>query len=584
MTKASRIDLFLCLMTALPIVLGLPSRVVAQPPAAGDQLEDRFKRLDRNGDGKLGREEVDAIPGLKAGFDYIDANHDGGISLEEMKAAMAWWRQRRSEKEEPPAEKSPPKRVAPRVARKPPSTRPAAVDANSPQFRGPRGDGVAYGTNLPVTWSATTNVAWTCNIPGKGWSSPVVWGDRVFVTSAIGPGSIEAPPEVRGLAENTRGVATSDEHQYMLHCVDWSTGKLLWSRCAHKGVPPGSIHPKNTYASETPVTDGERVYAYFGMVGVFCYDMAGRPVWSRDLGAYRMFANWGTASSPALEAGRLFVLCDNEQRSFLVALDSRTGDELWRVSRDERSTWSTPIIWRNSVRTELVVMGGSFNRAYDPAKGKELWRCASERSLGAAVGRSRAGNPPPRRGSPGAEGRGGSKPGSGGCKSSPVADGDLLFAGMSSTVSDQELGPMWAIKAGASGNISLRQGETSNTGVAWFREDAGPHFTSVLVHGGRLYVFPAHIREPLNCFDAKTGKTIYQVSLPGAAGFKTSPFLCDGKIFCIDEDGTCFVVDSGPDYKLLARNRIQEMTWSSPAIVGNSLYLRTVTALYCIGR
>jgi outer membrane protein assembly factor BamB len=167
------------------------------------------------------------------------------------------------------------------------------VDTNCPQFRGPRGDGVAYGTNLPDTWSATDNVVWSCTIPGKGWSSPVVWGDRVFVTSAVGPGSIEAPPELRSVEENIRGVTTTDEHQYLLHCLDWRTGELLWSRCAHKGVPPGSIHPKNTYASETPVTDGERVYAYFGNIGLFCYDMEGRELWSRKWGSFKM--DWSFA-------------------------------------------------------------------------------------------------------------------------------------------------------------------------------------------------------------------------------------------------------------------------------------------------
>jgi hypothetical protein len=226
------------------------------PRPAGNGLADRFKQYDKNGDGKITREEVDAIPGLKASFDYIDANHDGGISLEEMRTAMSRWRQRRAEPAEPPATNAPPKRVAPSVAMKPALKQEGTIDANSPQFRGLRGDGIAYGTNLPVTWSTTTNVVWSCAIPGKGWSSPIISGKRVFVTSVIGPGSVEAPPEVRGIAENTRGVTTTDEHQYMFHCVDWQTGKLLWSRCAHQGVPPGPIHPKNTYASETPVTDG----------------------------------------------------------------------------------------------------------------------------------------------------------------------------------------------------------------------------------------------------------------------------------------------------------------------------------------
>jgi len=281
-----------CLM-ALSLALPVLSQETTRP--AGGGVAERFRQLDRNSDGKLSRAELEAFPRLKAGFDNLDANHDGGVSLEEMNASVARWQQRLAEKEEPPATSAPPKRIAPR---KPATTRPATMDSNSPQFRGPRGDGVAYGSNLPVTWSTTSNVVWSCTIPGKGWSSPVVWGDRVFVTSAVGPGGVEAPPEkLASVADHVRGVTTTDEHRYMLYCVDWGTGKLLWSRCAHEGVPPGPIHPKNTYASETPVTDGERVYAYFGNVGLFCYDMDGRELWSRKWGSFKM----------GLELGHLLI-------------------------------------------------------------------------------------------------------------------------------------------------------------------------------------------------------------------------------------------------------------------------------------
>ena len=434
-----------------------------------------------------------------------------------------------------------------------------AVASRAADWPGWRGDGSGNSPekNIPAEWSAAKNVRWSVPVPGFGWSSPVVAGDRIFLTTATsekqtapqakGPGSGSPPPD--------------EVFRREVHCLDRATGRTLWKQVAVEGKPATGNHPSNTWASETPVTDGESVFAYFGMAGVFCYDLAGKLAWSRDLGAYRTFANWGSSSSPALEGGRLFILCDNEEKSFLVALDKKTGQELWRIARGERSTWSTPVVWRNSQRTELVVMGGKRIRGYDPATGRELWSLATGENTASG---------------------GGGKKAAGGCKASPVAGGDLLYVGMSSKEHGQELGPMWAVRAGASGDISLRENETSNAGIAWFRKDAGPHFTSALVHDGRLTVFPPHDRGVLSCFDAKTGATLYTAALPGAAGFKASPVRADGKIFCTDERGVTFVIEDGATFKLLAKNPLDEMTWSSPALAGGALFLRSITRLFCV--
>ena len=521
----------------------LTASLVAQQPRS---VEEWFKRLDNNSDGKLSRDEMDALPRLKAAFDNLDANHDGGISLEEMKAGMAQWRQRRAEPEEPPATNAPPKRVAPSVAKKPVSQRPTTIDANSPQFRGPRGDGVAYGTNLPVTWSTTSNVMWSCAIPGKGWSSPVVWGDRVFVTSAVGPGSVEAPPEVRGLAENIRGVTTTKEHQYMLHCVDWQTGKLLWSRCAHKGVPPGPIHPKNTYASETPVTDGERVYAYFGNIGLFCYDMEGRELWSRKWGSFEMGWNWGTSASPVLHGDRLFVLNDNHQQSFLVALDKRTGKDVWRVDRDEKSNWTTPFVWTNALRTEIVTSGTGKVRSYD-LSGKLLWEF-----------RGMSGVTVP----------------------TPFAVDGLLY--IASGCAHSDLRPVYAIRPGATGDISLQNDATANAHIAWSQRRAAPYVTSPLMCDDLLYVLLD--KGTLAAYDARTGEEVYskQRFTTGKAAFSASPWAYDGKIFCLAETGETYVVAAGPEFRVLHVNRLDEATLATPAVARDSLILRTLTKLYRI--
>ncbi len=267
----------------------------------------------------------------------------------------------------------------------------SAIASNWPAWRGD-GTGLSSEKNLPLEWSDTKNVRWKVPVPGYGWSCPVVWGDRIFLTKAIsekqqaplrkGPGGGEEAPDTI--------------YRWEVHCLERATGKTLWKQVAAEHKPRSGNHLSNTFASETPVTDDERVYAYFGQVGVFCYDVTGKLVWSHDLGAFRTQGNWGTSSSPALEGGRLFVLCDNNEKSFLVAFDMKTGNELWRVSRAEGSTWSSPIIWHNTVRTELVVMGSSYNRSYDLATGKELWRCGSERSVsGGGSGFGGPGSPPP---------------------------------------------------------------------------------------------------------------------------------------------------------------------------------------------
>ncbi len=458
-----------------------------------------------------------------------------------------------------------------------------------PEWRGD-GKGVSVEKNLSLTWGTHHNVRWSVGVPGYGWSCPVVAGDKVFVTTAVSEN--QAPPINNGPPS---GLPAPDAYfRWQVLCLDRASGKVLWQQTAAEHKPAEGNHPSNTFATETPITDGQHVYAYFGNVGMFCYDLSGKLVWSADLGAFKTFANWGTSSSPVCDGTRLFILCDNNERSFLIALDKNTGKEVWRVPRDERSTWSSPILWRNVQRAELVCMGSNYIRSYDPVSGRELWRLASEHSI-ALSGGGRSGLPGPPPGSSrssgsgasgpgkppakgGTSGGGGGKAASGGCKSSPVANKDLLYVGMSSRNPGQEFGPLWAVKAGAIGDISLKEGQTSSAHIAWFRSDAGSHFTSPVLAGDLLYVFPAHAREPLTCLDAKTGTTLYQHDLEGSRGFKSSPCAVDGKIFNTDEGGTTFVIEAASTFKLLHKNTLEEMTWSSPAIAGGAVYLRTVVS------
>lgn len=245
-----------------------------------------------------------------------------------------------------------------------------AEETNWPQFRGPSGAGIASAP-VPERWSTTEHVAWKADIPGKGWSSPIVWGDRVFVTTVT---SDEPGREPRkGLyIQDLQGTVPKGTHHWMVLCLDLNTGKELWRREAFAGKPSTTIHLKNSYASETPVTDGKYVYAWFGNAGLVCYDFEGELKWSRTLDPVETRLGWGTAASPALHDGRLYLVNDNEKDSYLVAIDAATGKDLWRVKREEKSNWSTPLVWKNDLRTEIVTAGTHRIRSYD-LEGKVLW-------------------------------------------------------------------------------------------------------------------------------------------------------------------------------------------------------------------
>ena len=305
------------------------------------------------------------------------------------------------------------------------------IDANAenwPQFRGPNLDGVA-GSTHPTRWSESENVAWVVSLNGEGWSCPVVWNNQVFLTEAVpmateGNAEASKPEEYRGGGGTRRDDLTRTNYQWQVVSIDALSGKELWRKTARSGRPVMPRHSSNTYATETPITDGKRVYAYFGMMGVYCYDLQGELIWKKDLGSYPMRAGWGTSSSPILFDQKLFVQVDNEQESFLVALDAASGDELWKVARDERSQYSSPIIWQNSLRNELIV-GGMVYRSYDPNTGEVLWQLDMEK------GRSSA---------------------------TPLASGDRLYVGTefrNRGGADDGGGFLFSIKPGGTGDLSL---------------------------------------------------------------------------------------------------------------------------------
>ncbi len=422
-----------------------------------------------------------------------------------------------------------------------------ARGADWPQFRGPGSLGVAEEPGLPETWSETENVAWKTSIPGMGWSSPIVVGNRIFVTTVVKSGETEAPK--KGLYfGGERYDIPQEEHRYVVYCVDWKTGKILWERDVYKGAPKSSRHLKNSYASETPVSDGERLYAYFGNIGLYCFDLKGKLLWQQAYEARKTRFGWGTAASPVVYKERLYIVNDNDEKSFLAAYDKRTGKEVWKIERETGTNWVTPYIWENEKRTEIIVPATKVVRSYD-LDGKVLWEFKGMSTIVIPT---------------------------------PFSKFGLLYIA-SGYVGDQHR-PVYAIRPGAAGDISLKQGEKSNDFIAWYQPQAAPYNPSPIVYGDLYYTlldrgfFTAH--------DARTGREVYgkQRIDPAAGAFTSSPWAYNGKIFCLSEDGDTFVIQAGAEYKLVGKNSLNEMCMATPAIARGSLILRTASKLYRISK
>jgi outer membrane protein assembly factor BamB len=401
-----------------------------------------------------------------------------------------------------------------------------AVAADWRQFRGEGGSGLTNEQQLPATWGPDENIKWSVEVPGEGWACPIAVDGKVFVATAVSDGG-------KDRESNTR---------WEVLCFDAESGELLWKKVAAEGKPRIGTHRDNTYASETPATDGERVLVYFGMTGVFCYNLEGDLLWEKDLGVYPMFNDWGTSSSPILKDGLAFIQVDNEVDSFLVALDADTGEERWRKSRDENSNWGSLVIWENSLRTELVASGSSL-RSYSPTTGELYWEIPLDSNF---------------------------------ASSSPTAVGDVLVAGSSNRESP---GRLVAIAAGAKGNLA----GDSPEGVEWINRKVTPSRSSPLIYDGHVYVLGGR-GGIISCLDAKTGELVYRERAPGGGAFWGSPYAYGNEIYCPADNGVTYVIKPGASFEVLRMNKLTGRFWASPAIANGSLFIRSENKLYCVGR
>ena len=422
----------------------------------------------------------------------------------------------------------------------------SAAAQNWPSFRGPGASGVADRQNLPVNWDVRrgVHILWKTSIPGLAHSSPIVWGDRIFVTTAVSsrPGATFK----RGLYGEGDASDDTSSQQWKVLCLDRRSGKLIWERTAYEGRPNEKRHMKSTYASSTPATDGRVVVAFFGSQGLYAYDLEGKPLWKCDLGRLNVGAydapdyEWGTASSPIFYRDLVILQCDQQKGSFLTALDRASGETVWRTQRDELPSWGTPTVHPGKERAELVTNGSNFIRAYDPGTGRELWRLSGSSKITAPT---------------------------------PVySDGTIIVAS-----GRRPEAPIFAIRAGASGDI------TDGKQVAWHKEQRGPYMPTPLIYGKYLYILGnAGI---FDCYDLKSGEEIYRQRIPHqGAGFSASPVGSDGKIYLPSEDGDIFVVRAGPQFELLGKNEMGEPLMATPAIAGGAMIVRTEHTLWAIGK
>jgi outer membrane protein assembly factor BamB len=422
---------------------------------------------------------------------------------------------------------------------------PLLVAADWPQFRGPGANGQVAGP-APASWDASKNVVWKTPVPGFAWSSPVVVGDCVFVTSADAD-ALKKPkaPDFSPLVMLNAGKPPDVVYRWSVVCLDRKTGAKKWSQTVAERKPPIAKHPTNTFATETPAADGERVYAVFGTIGlVVAFDNTGREVWKYDMGIHPMAVGFGTGSSPVLADGRLYVQWDNEEKSRVFALEPTTGKLLWSSDRPGKTSWASPCYWKSTGRAELVTCGDGRVVSYDPATGKPLWE------LGGFTG---------------------------GFTGSPVADTDRVYFGNSGPGSP---GPLWAIKAGATGDLTSEASRGDS--LAWKRMKAGPGMPSPVVLDGKLYIAS---QGALSCYDAATGEPVYtKERLPRAKGFTATPWVAEGKLYLLDENGRVFVVTPGTKLDAKEVAQIEDgLFWSTPAVADGKLFIRGADHVFCIG-
>lgn len=426
---------------------------------------------------------------------------------------------------------------------------PIAQAENWPSFRGPNASGVADGQPLATSWDAekSVNILWRTQIPGLGHSSPVVWGDRVFVTTAISgaPKTTYNPKD-----DDIQPANDESAHQWRIYCINKRTGKIFWSQTAYQGVPKVKRHVKATQANATPATDGRVVVASFGSEGLYCYDLNGKLLWKQDLGildpgyAGQPDLSWGYASSPTIYQGLVIVQCDIQKNSFIAAFNLNDGRRAWLTQRDELPSWSTPVLYQGKARTELITSGSKYYRGYDPLTGKELWRLLDDCQVKVP---------------------------------SPVIAHDLFYLSGGNPQGRE----FYVVRPNATGDISLPAGKESGESIAWRKAHGSPYTPTPIVYGNHLYI--CNDNGVLTVYDAKSGAQIYVHRIgTKSSTFSASPIAARGQLYFASEDGEVFVIKAGPVYELLATNQMGEPLMATPAVSDGIILIRGQQHIFAV--
>jgi hypothetical protein len=416
-------------------------------------------------------------------------------------------------------------------------------EKNWHQWRGPYMTGEAPGSDPPVEWSETKNVKWKIAIPGKGHATPIIWEDTIYILTAAPVGNdIPAEEQSESAPQDRRrslSSKTAAVHKFMVIAIDKKDGKIIWERTVREEVPQEGTHQMGSWASHSPVTDGERVYAYFGSRGLYCLDRDGNLLWERDFGKLNKRMEFGEGSSPALYADKVIVNWDHEGDSFIVALDKKTGKDIWKVDRDERTSWATPYVVEVDGKLQVITSATKFIRGYDFETGKLIWQCGGMTAN---------------------------------CISTPFVVDGILYV-----MSGFRGNALLAIRiADAKGDI------TDSDAIIWKLDRDTPYAPSGLLYKGKLYFLRSN-NGILSCFDAKTGEEHYSGQrLEGMGNVFASPLAAKDRIYIIGQKGTMYVLKHGPEFKVLAKNSLDDSFSASPVALGDQLFLRGYRNLYCI--
>lgn len=423
---------------------------------------------------------------------------------------------------------------------------PDGFENNWHQWRGPYANGVSPNGDPPVEWSEEKNIKWKIQIPGKGHSTPIIWKDQIFILTAVETEKGAKPVEKKEGSQQgrRRGMPinkTTVVHNFMILSINRQDGKTLWKYSVKEEVPQEGTHQFGSWASNSPVTDGQHVYAYFGSRGLFCFDMQGKLKWERDFGQLNKRMNFGEGSSPVLHGDRIFVNWDHEGQSFIAALDKKTGKDIWKVDRDEATSWATPYVVEVEGKLQVITNATKLIRSYDFATGELVWQCGGM-TLNAIP--------------------------------SPFAADGILYA-----MTGFRGNALLAIRlSGAKGDI------TDTDAIVWKYGKDTPYTPSGLLFNERLYFLKSN-NGILSCHDAKTGKIYYSNQrLEGMGNIFTSPVFAKGRIYIQGEKGTAYVIQEGPEFKILAKNKLDDNFCASPVVIDKNMYLRGYKNLYCIAQ